>query len=153
MSPASALLCVLGAVGASAALSADPLSCFALHPESAKPAFNTCFGKYDVHSSASSAAGCAALCLAAAQCDAFVFGTPEGSTDCRLSHECPTPTSFLAGWDGYTRNSTTGACAATPVSFGFGNSTNPGLWAHGMIASMDAMRRDTKRIARGEERL
>ena len=119
-------------------LAADPLSCFILHPESAKPDFNACFGKYEVHSSASHAADCADLCLDDARCDAFVFGTSKGSTDCRLSYDCPAPTSFLAGWDGYIRNSTIGSCATKPISYGFGNSTNPGLWADGMILQRDA---------------
>ena len=95
----------------------DPLSCFSEIPSASKQD-NVCFGQYKTQfPSDSSPASCAAQCLGDAACTAFVWALPsEAGTHCRISHSCTTPSSYLAGFDGYVRDSTKPGCGTSPPS-------------------------------------
>ena len=124
------------------AASPPPLGCFTEEPASS-PAPNVCFKKYPIKARLNLTA-CASQCIAT-QCDQFVFSS---GLDCRISHDCPKPTSHLAGYDGYLRKPGPG-CGAAPApapppsppspapapapGLRFGNSSNPTLFASGMI--------------------
>jgi len=87
----------------------DPLSCFA------KVVFHMCFGQYKMQYPAiTSPSGCATQCLVDTSCTAFVWAVPSEGTQCRLSHTCTSPSSFLGGFDGYFRNSSQPGCGAQP---------------------------------------
>jgi hypothetical protein len=134
---------VASATAASAAAPA-PLGCFTEEPASAHGP-NVCFQKYPTKARLNLTA-CAQQCIDT-KCDQFVFASP---LDCRLSHDCPKPTSHLAGFDGYLRKPGLG-CGPTPsppapapvppsppappppTGLRFGNSSNPSLFAPGMI--------------------
>lgn len=118
-----------------------PLGCFTEEPASA-PGPNVCFRQYPIKARLNLTA-CAQRCVAT-QCDQFVFSS---GIDCRMSHDCPKPTSHLAGFDGFLRKPGPG-CGAPPApapppqppsppppptGLRFGNQSNPTLFAPGMI--------------------
>lgn len=92
-----------------------PLACFSKEAAADKKP-NVCFGQYKIQlPSASSPEECAAECLQDSQCTQFVWGLPsEAGTKCRLSHTCTRPSSYLAGFDGYMRDSAKDGCGAPP---------------------------------------
>ena len=89
----------------------DPLSCFTEEPEAAQLP-NKCSLDFDVKTDSNTAGECASKCLADPKCLSFVKGTANyyDPHACLLSYTCAAPTSFLAGFDGFFRN-TTGTCA------------------------------------------
>merc|ERR1712107_305915 len=91
------------------------LSCFAkFAKEDKKP--NVCFGQYKMQYPAiTSPSGCATQCLVDASCTAFVWAVPSEGAQCRLSHTCTSPSSYLGGFDGYFRNSSRPGCSAQPT--------------------------------------
>ena len=118
-------------------LAPDPLSCFTKEPGSA-PASNVCSGTYQLHPG-NNVTACATLCLADSACQAIAMGEADNpsSTDCRISHACPKPTSHLDAYDGYTRKP--GPCSpapAPPSAIAFG--LEDGLFANGMILQRGA---------------
>ena len=118
-------------------LAPDPLSCFTKEPGSA-PASNVCSGTYQLHPG-NNVTACATLCLADSACQAIAMGEADNpsSTDCRISHACPKPTSHLDAYDGYTRKP--GPCSpapAPPPAIAFG--LEDGLFANGMILQRGA---------------
>ena len=110
----------------------DPLTCFTKEPGSA-PGNNVCPRTYALQPG-NNVTACAALCLADPKCQAFAMGGAgnPASTDCRVSHECPKPTSHLSAYDGFSRKP--GSCTPAPappprISF----SRTEGLFADGML--------------------
>jgi len=93
----------------------DPMSCFTEEPAAAKQP-NTCFGQYKTQFPAiTTPAGCATQCLSDPVCTQFVWALPsEAGAKCRVSHTCTKPTGYLAGFDGYMRNTARAGCGAQP---------------------------------------
>lgn len=103
---------------AAAVTAPDPLSCYTEEPAASKQD-NTCFGQYpDQFPGITTVAGCAAQCLQDSACSQFVWALPGegGDAKCRISHTCTKPTGYLAGFDGYMRNSDKSGCGAQPPS-------------------------------------
>ena len=105
------LAAALAAATQSASTTSD-LGCFVEKPSSSTVR-NICERSYDAFSSAANAEACAEKCIADSTCVSFAFTSV--SPQCRMSATCTAPTSAVPAFDGYFRNSTSGACASPPA--------------------------------------
>jgi hypothetical protein len=91
---------------------AVPFDCFVEYPSSTTTK-NMCERAFHQFPVVSNATACANECVVDKTCVMFAWSVDK-DPKCRISSSCKEPTNALAGFDGYFRNSTAGACAPDP---------------------------------------
>ena len=100
------------AAAAAPASTTGDLGCF-VQKASSSTVKNICERSFDAFLSTTNAEACAEKCIADSTCVSFAYTST--SPQCRISATCTAPTSAVPGFDGYFRNSTSGACASPPA--------------------------------------